>query len=77
MRYWRSIPLAIGILALPVVPALAGHGTGHAHSGHVHATHSRGFFRSTMPGNVLPSFASTNSLAALELHQGLVSLSRL
>ena len=83
MRYWLSIPLAIGVLASPVVPASAGHGGGHAHMGHVHSGHvhsghvqaiqNRFFFRSTMPGNVLPSFASTNSLAALELHQRLVS----
>ena len=78
MRYWRSIPLAIGILGLAVVPASAGHGSGHAHSGHVHSGHVHAvqngiFFRSTMTGNVLPSFASTNSLAALELHQRLVS----
>ena len=70
MRHWLSIPLLIGVLAV-TAPALARQGNGHTRGGHAHVGHAHNGVRSQ--GNVPPSFESTNSLAALELHEGLVS----
>ena len=66
MRDWLAISLAIGVLAIGAVPASAGGSSGHR--GH----HNHGTFRFSQ-GDVLPSFASTNSLAALESHAPLIS----
>ena len=74
MRDWLAIPLAIGVLTIAAVPASAGHNGGHG--GHHHHGTFRSFsqaFSQGSQGDVLPSFASTNSLAALQLHARLIS----
>jgi hypothetical protein len=74
MRNRLAIPLAIGVLATAALPASAGGNSGRA--GHHHQGTFRSFsqtFSQGSQGDVLPSFASTNSLAALELHGRLIA----